>query len=339
MTSQEEKTIKRWNDGLSGKIEIDLILTEDERSTGFREFSDKLSNLASKLSINQIKDDENKVPAIKVGRSIYYHAIPLGVELEPFLEALTLLAGNSFKLTGEVQNRLDKVKIPADLKLYIAKQCPFCPKSVKQLIPLTFANELIKLEIIDGTLFPEIAELNNIRSAPTVLLDENFRWTGTANLDEIVEIILNRNPSSLSTASIISLLKEGNADQVAEMMLDHNSIFPAFINTLIHEKWPVRLGAMVAFEYIIEKNNVLAGQVVNPLWEQFQSVEDRIKGDIIYVLGETGNIEMIPELENILYSGIYHDEVRDAAREALKRIEKSVRTIPQITKRQERDKK
>jgi alkyl hydroperoxide reductase subunit AhpF len=77
MTSQEEKKIKRWNDELSGKIEIDLILTEDERSTGFREFSDKLSDIASKLSINQIKDDENQMPAIKVGRSIYYHAIPL----------------------------------------------------------------------------------------------------------------------------------------------------------------------------------------------------------------------------------------------------------------------
>lgn len=157
------------------------------------------------------------------------------------------------------------------------------------------------------------------------MLDENFRWTGTTNLNEIVEIILNRNPSNLSTSSIISLLKEGNADQVAEMMLDHNSIFPAFINTLIHEKWPVRLGAMVAFEYLAEKNNALAGQVINPLWEQFQSVEDRIKGDIIYILGETGNIEIVPELENISYNGIYHGEVRDAAREALKKIEKSVK--------------
>jgi len=210
MTSQEEKTIKRWNDGLSGKIEIDLILTEDEKSTGFREFCDKLSNLASKLSINQIKDDENQVPAIKVGGSIYYHAIPLEAELEPFLEALTLLDGNSFKLTGEVRNRLDKVKIPAELKLYIAKQCPFCPKSVKQLIPLTFANKLIKLEIIDGTLFPEIAELDNIRSAPTLLLDENFRWTGTTNLNEIVEIIVNRNPPILARHQLLSCFSESN---------------------------------------------------------------------------------------------------------------------------------
>ncbi len=321
MTSQEEKTIKRWNDGLSGKIEIDLILTEDKRSTGFREFSEKLSNLASKLSINQIEDDENPAPAIKLGRSIYYHAIPLGTELEPFLEALTLLDSNSFKLTGEVQDRLDKVKISADLKLYIAKQCPFCPESVRQLIPLTFANELIKLEIIDGTLFPEIAELNNIRSAPTLLLDENFRWTGATDLNEIVEIILNRNPSNLSTSSIIGLLKEGNAAQVAEMMLENNSIFPAFINALINEKWSVRLGAMVAFEYIAEKNESLASRIINPMWEHFQRVEDRIKGDIIYILGETGNIEIVPELEKISYSGIYHDEVRNAAREALKKIE------------------
>jgi len=78
---------------------------------------------------------------------------------------------------------------------------------------------------------------------------------------------------------------------------------------------------MVAFEYLAEKNNALAGQVINPLWEQFQGVEDRIKGDIIYVLGETGNIEMVSRLENVLYSGIYPDEVRDAAREALRKID------------------
>ena len=321
MTSQEEKTIKKWNDGLSGKIEINLILTDDERSIRFREFSEKLSNLASKLSINQINDDENPVPAIKVGRNIYYHAIPLGAELEPFLEALTLLEKNSIKISSRIQDQLDKVKMPAELKLYIAKQCPFCPKSVNQLIPLTFANELIKLEIIDGTLFPEIAESNNIRSVPTVLLDENFRWTGMTDINEIVEIILNRNPSHLSTSSIIGLLKEGNAAQVAEMMLENNSIFPAFINALINEKWPVRLGAMVAFEYISEKNELLAGQVINPMLQQFQRVDDRIKGDIIYILGETGNIEIVPELEKISYSRIYNDEVRDAAREALKKIE------------------
>ena len=324
MTPQEEKTIKRWNDGLSDKIEIDLILTEDKRSTEFRAFSEKLSKLASKISINQIKDDENPAPAIKVGRSIYYHAIPLGAELEPFLEALTLLDSNSFKLTIEVQNRLDKVKIPADLKLYIAKQCPFCPVSVNQLISLVFAKELIKLKIIDGTLFPEIAELNNIRSVPTLLLDENFRWTGTINLNEIVGIILNRNPSNLSTSSIINLLKEGSADQVAEMILDHNCIFPAFINTLIHEEWPVRLGAMVAFEYIAEKNKLLASRIVNSTWEHFQRVEDRIKGDIIYILGETGNVEMIPELEKISSGRTYHNEVKDAAKEALKCIEQKV---------------
>ncbi|MCJ7618404.1 MAG: thioredoxin family protein [Desulfobacterales bacterium] len=321
MTSQEEKTIKRWHDGLSSKIEISFILTEDERSTEFREFSEELSNLASKLSINTFEDNENELPAIKFNRNLYFHAIPLGTELEPFLEALTLLGGNSIKIPGTIQDQLDKIKMPAELKLYIAKQCPFCPITVKQLIPLTFANDLIKLEIIDGTLFPEIAEMDNIKSAPTLLLDENFRWTGTTNLNEIVEIVLNRNPSNLSTSSIIGLLKEGGAAQVAEMMLENNSIFPAFINALINEKWPVRLGAMVAFEYIAEKNKSLASRIINPMWEHFQRVEDQIKGDIIYILGETGNIEMVPELEKISYSGIYHEEVKDAARDALKKIE------------------
>jgi HEAT repeat protein len=118
------------------------------------------------------------------------------------------------------------------------------------------------------------------------------------------------------------MLKEGNALQLAEMMLDSETIFPAFYDLLIHKKWHVRLGAMVALEEIASRNPELAVQVIDPLWERFHHAEDTVKGDIIYILGESGDHTIAPRLEMIL-GGQYHTEVREAAQEALEKIAES----------------
>jgi HEAT repeat protein len=165
-----------------------------------------------------------------------------------------------------------------------------------------------------------MAQSNQIRSVPTLLLDEQFRWTGSFRLEEVVEIMTNRDPAKLGSSSLERMLKEGNAAQLAEMMLDKEEMFPAFLDLLIHKKWPVRLGAMVAMEEITDRNPELAAQVIDPLWERFHQVEDPVKGDIIYILGESGDYKIAPRMEMIL-SGEYHAEVKEAAGEALEKIE------------------
>ncbi|MCK4485608.1 MAG: hypothetical protein KAU38_02480 [Desulfobacterales bacterium] len=149
--------------------------------------------------------------------------------------------------------------------------------------------------------------------------DEQFRWTGSLRLEELVEIMTNRDPAKLGTSTLKRMLKEGNAAQLAEMMLDKERIFPAFLDLLIHKKWPIRLGAMVAMEEIADRNSELAAQVIDPLWERFHQVEDPVKGDIVYILGESGDYKIVPRLQMILDSQ-YNTEVKEAAKEAIEKI-------------------
>jgi glutaredoxin len=322
MTPQEKKLIVSLNNALSNGIGISLTLTQDDRSEKLSRFCENLSDLAPKISIMRSKADNNDAPSIQVGKRLRFHAVPLGTELEPFLEALITLDKNSVQIAEQIQDRLNKIKMPAELKVFVAQQCPFCPVTIRLLFPLSVASEYIQITIIDCTLFPEIAELNGIRSVPTILLDEDFRWTGSTRLEEVVEVISNRDPVQLRSSSIERIIKEGNAAQVATMMLDKEMIFPAFIELLAHEKWPVRLGAMVVLEYISEKNRELAAQVITPLWELYHDVEDPVKGDIIHIFGETGNHEIVPKLKTIL-SSPYNNEVKNAAKEAIDKIEQS----------------
>ena len=320
MTSEEEKQIREWNNELSGDIQISLLVTEDQRSKEFMGFCENLTHLAPRIQVAQEEGEPNEAPAIQAGHALRYHAIPLGTELGPFLEALSVSDEKASSISVSIRNHLEKIKLPAVLRLYVSQQCPFCPVAVRHVTPLLAINEFIQLTIIDCTLFPEMAQSNQIQSLPTLLLDEQFRWTGSFRLEEVVEIMTNRDPAKLGSSSLERMLKEGNAAQLAEMMLDKEEMFPAFLDLLIHKKWPVRLGAMVAMEEITDRNPELAAQVIDPLWERFHQVEDPVKGDIIYILGESGDYKIAPRMEMIL-SGEYHAEVKEAAGEALEKIE------------------
>lgn len=318
ISEEEKKKITRWSQTLKDDIRIRLILTEDERSQTFKAFCNDLTRIAPKIKIKQEKDDESKSPVIKVG-NVGYQAIPTGKELEPFLSALADEDGHTQSDPLSVHKKLHQIRIPALLKVYIMPHCPFCPATVRQMLRLAAASESVKLTIIDGAFFPEMAASDKIKSAPTVLLDDQFYWTGSIQIEEIIDMILNRDPSRISVSSLKAMFEEGNAIEVARMMLDSGKIFSAFTELLVHKKWPVRLAAMVAFETITEKNHKLVHQTIPYLWDCFLTAEDTVKGDILYLLGKSGNKGIIPKLETVL-NGPYGVDVKEAAQEALEAL-------------------
>ncbi len=315
---KEKKQIAGWSQTLKDDIRIHLILTEDERSQTFKEFCDDLARIVPKIKIKQEKDDESKPPVIRVG-NVGYHAIPTGKELEPFLSVLFDGDGLAQNSPLSTYKKVHQIRVPALLKVYITPHCPFCPAAVKQLLCLAAVSESIKLTIIDGAFFPEMAAFDKIQSAPTVLLDDQFYWTGSIRIEEIVDMILNRDPSRLSASSLEAMFEEGKAVEVAGMMLDSGKIFSAFTELLVHKKWPVRLAAMVAFETIAEENRTLVHQTLPSLLDFFLTAEDTVKGDILYLLGKSGDKGIIPKLETVL-NGPYGVDVKEAAQEALEAL-------------------
>lgn len=318
VTPEEEIKIEKWGQSLEDDIHIKLILNKDKRSYIFQNFIDNLIRICPKVQAKIEQDDESTAPEIQI-RNIRYHAIPLDKELDPFLGVIGNRESYSKALSSSVHERLGQIEMPALLKVYITPQCPFCPITVKQLLSLAASTEFISLSIIDGALFSEMAASDGIHAAPTILLDEQFRWNGSIEIHEIVNIILNRDPSQLSASSLTSLIKDGNAAGVAEMMVSSGRIYPAFMELLVHEKWPIRLGAMVVFETIATKNSQLLIQIIPFLWERFSQVDDTIKGDILYLYGQSKSKKVIPKLESVVM-GRYRDDVKEAAEEALQEI-------------------
>jgi hypothetical protein len=321
MTPEEEKRIKEWHAVLSGPVPITLELTEDRRSADLARFCDELAEMAPAIKITKEVSETKETPAIHVSPRLRYHAIPLGHELEPFLDAVCPYNNSLTKAMVADSERLRSMKLPAVMKLYVMQQCPVCPQAVRQTTALTKVHEGIQLVIIDGILFPELAQADGVQGAPTLLLDEAFRWTGPLRLAEIVDALVHRDPARLGPATLENVILEGRALQLADMMLESEQIFPAFLDLLSHDRLPVRLGAMVAMEHLCEKNLTLANEAAEPLWERFPSMKDPVKGDLLYIFGLLKTHRMIPRLQAVL-EGAYGDDVKDAAEEALDRITK-----------------
>ena len=319
ISDNDKEQIREWGRGLDDDITLRYATISHAMDQRFKLFVDQVVDLAPRVRAKKDGDAMVSLPTLFIGSQVGYQALPLDRELEPFLAVLG--DGNAFadRIDPDVQQRLLQLRAPALVKVYITPHCPFCPSTVSVLLGLAACSDQVRVTVIDGELFPDTAQNDRVSAAPTVILDDRFRWTGSVDAGELVTLMLDRDPADLGADALRGMIEGGSAAEVASMMADRGTIFPAFVELLIHPRWSVRLGAMVSFETLAERDPGLAGEVVDPLVAVFADVDDGVKGDLIHVLGESGSRAALPFL-GMVAKGDYDGEVRVAAREAIEKL-------------------
>ncbi|MEJ2154850.1 MAG: thioredoxin family protein [Desulfobacteraceae bacterium] len=319
MTPQDINTIKNYP--FHAPVKIMLSKGETEIGERFSTFCKQLKEAAAHLTIRKESDIVFEDPVMVIGRheNIAYYALPTGKILPPFLEAL-----DHRPATGQVPDEnaagaLATIDLPVGLKLYIADQCPHCPKALRQIQEMAASTAMIRLRVINAELFTEMAEKDHVRSVPTLILEDRFRWTGQVDAEELLKICVNRDPSELSADSLRQLIEDGRAAQVATMMADSQQIFPALTDLLIHPRWSVRLGAMVAVEYLADEAPHLGLSLCQSLWQTFAHQQVQAQGDLTHIFG-LFNDKMTRDYLQAIAAGDFADEVKDAAAEELAEI-------------------
>ncbi len=319
---------QHWNQTPGLPIQIKLIRPEKSTQTQtdalledqFTTMAEQLQEHVPRLTID-VQESEARLPGFLIKENILFSAFPLHQELSPFLAALSLLNETAILLSKPAQANLDRLDIPVRLKLYIALHCPHCPGMVETLIPLALYSPLIRLDIIDGSLFEEAARKDGVLSAPCLILDDDFRWTGAVSADEITQMILDRNPEKLSADTLKNIMEQGEAEWITRQMIHAGKIFDAFITLLCHPAWSVRLGAMVVVEGLVDEVPELAADLCPMLIREFDKKDLSVQGDLLYALGLAGNKSTRHWIESRLGS-FSHPDLIDAANEALTSLAK-----------------
>jgi hypothetical protein len=282
-------------------------------------FCDELRQLNPLIKLKKDSDIPFQEPVMVIGRhnNIAYHAVPTGKLLHLFLQALIEDSRKQEDELGEdLAHQLSQLNLPVALKSYVATQCPHCPDAVWRLQMLASGSSMIRLRIINAELFPEWTQADQIRSVPTIILDDQFRWSGNLQLKELLTMSLERDPSQLSSASLRQIIEDGDAQRVANMMVESGQVFTALVELLTHERWSVRLGAMVAAEYLADQAPSLALELSDQLWRCFSDIAEQTQGDVLHVIGQVKSQKTRSYLEKVI-SGSYGITVKEAAFEIL----------------------
>ncbi|MFN2436317.1 MAG: thioredoxin family protein [Desulfotignum sp.] len=322
MTPSEIAKITDWAASQTHIHTLFLSDTTHAEQTAFKAFASELTSTAPCIRITP-SDRQHQIPTLFISDNIGFSALPLDRELTPFLEALAFLA-DPVPLPEDTHTLLKQISRPCHLTLFIATQCPHCPDMVRHLIPLAVHSKNIFINIIDGTLFPEIAQAHRVMSVPCLILETDFRWTGQVNTKEILTQMIEQDPSRLSATTFRQILEQGDADWISSRMIQADTLFKGFMDLLLHPEWSVRLGAMVVVENLAEQAPQLAARLSPVLIQAFADVSDiSIQGDILYALGEVGDQKTREWIEKKM-PVLTHPDLKDAAQDALSAIEDRV---------------
>lgn len=321
LSPADRNLISRHGGILTNPENIRLVKNDDDAGVQLDAFCTQLGELIPEIAVKREMAADDEPSGIHVSGNLHFRMVPRGEYLEMFLLSLfgsDTLAGQEMDMDMDAKGLEERFSLPAMFTMYVTENCPFCRITVpKGLFLAGAAPSRIDMTIIDAMMFPALAEQDRVRSAPTTIMDGMFRWSGDFDLEEVIETVSSRDPLQLGYETLKKIISDGDAEGVAELMARFDEVIPAYIELLVAEKWPERLGAMVAFEYLAEKNRGVAHQVIDILWSRFDSLEPAIMGDMLHLVGVLNQPEDQSFRLQAVLSGNYPDPVKKVAAEII----------------------
>jgi thiol-disulfide isomerase/thioredoxin len=229
------------------------------------------------------------------------------VKLDSFLKTLKIL--REAKQNGNLS---------AEIKVFVSPFCPHCAKVIENVNSLAVENPNVKVEIIDVSVYPELAEKYGITSAPTTIINDSVRLIGYISKEEVVKWIEKAEDKK---EYFVKLIKDGRLDELLDSIKDENNL-GVVVDLLAYNDFMVRLGAMVVLEEVFKSNPSIVKAVKDKIRKLLKHDDKRIVQDVAMLLGVIGDEEDIEFLKDLVKAG---GEVKLSAEEAIEEIAKRFR--------------
>jgi glutaredoxin-like protein len=135
-----------------------------------------------------------RLPAvILLGNSdhgIRFYGFPLGYDLISFLDTIIDFSIGAPHLQTETVRRLQSIKSPIHIKVFVNPSCIFCPVMSHLSNQFALVSSYIYSDSIDAWYFQEIAKAYNVKALPTTVINEKVKFTGAITEEELLEYII-----------------------------------------------------------------------------------------------------------------------------------------------------
>jgi glutaredoxin len=319
LTSQELETARSTLEALRKPAVIKVNLTNDDLSKQFRTFIEALATVSSKLQPIYTTYAESAPPTIEITPNLRYMALPGGREMPPFLRSLISRSNGKTSLAERTLSELSKFISPTKLEVMVSPTCPHCPIVVGLVNQLAVTSSYLEVTIIDITLFAEFARKYNIRAVPTLVIDGQEQLVGNISEDLLVDKLTNQSPAAFRPDSFRKIVKEGDAEKLAGMMVADGDVYGGALELLADPDWSVRMGMMVVLEEVAMRSPDLVQRAYPYLVDLLNHGDANQRGDMAYLLGIIGDGRVLDPLKMLLND--MNPEVAEAAFEAVQKIQ------------------
>jgi len=185
--------------------EVTMLIIADEGSAIAKEIADIANTMAGlspkiKVEVQNADGGRNqrmrelhieRWPVLVLTKGdfsrIRYYGIPAGYELPAMVDAIVELSAMRTPLSPKARAALSTVRRRANIKVFVLTTCPFCPTVARHAFRGAIESPRVTAEVIDSSLFPDLAARHSVMGVPKIVLNDNLDITGAITDVEFFE--------------------------------------------------------------------------------------------------------------------------------------------------------
>jgi alkyl hydroperoxide reductase subunit F len=130
---------------------------------------------------------------------IVFSGIPGGHEFNSLVLAVLQSSGTPLKLDDGVRSIITAIGEKLEFEVFVSLSCHNCPDVVQALNQFAILNDNIRVETIDGGLYPQLIADRNIQGVPTVYLNGELFANGKIDTAQLLQKLMDRYPALTET--------------------------------------------------------------------------------------------------------------------------------------------
>ena len=135
-----------------------------------------------------------------VSNGIQFSGIPSGHEFNSLVLAVLHSSGTALKLDESLKAIVANVQQELKFEVYMSLSCHNCPDVVQAVNQFATINPNISSETIDGGIYPELIEKNDIQGVPTVFLNGEVFANGKVDTAQLIDKLMQKYPDITKAA-------------------------------------------------------------------------------------------------------------------------------------------
>ena len=203
--------IKGYSEKMTRPITFVLGSGEHSKRAELIDFLTKIAGTTDKINFDATATDDSLPSPISfkvvshvdgelTDTGIVFSGIPGGHEFTSLILAILQAGGHTLKLDESIQKLIKRFNKPLQFQTYVSLSCHSCPEVVQALNQFALLNDGISNEMIDGALFQEQVDANNIQGVPAVFLNGKPFANGLIDTAKLIGKLQEQFPDLLAEA-------------------------------------------------------------------------------------------------------------------------------------------